>query len=94
MLPEGAQRAPNEGLEASGAPLGTMMAQSGRQELVQSRFKAEIEAMLGGPKLVKATKSRKQKFGTRFSIAKRRNMINWDPFQEGAVEKSPKRRHF
>ena len=34
MLPEGVQRAPNEGLEDSGAPLGTMWAQSGRQGLL------------------------------------------------------------
>ena len=32
MLPEGARRVSNEGLEASGAPLGAMWAQSGRQE--------------------------------------------------------------
>ena len=53
MLPEGAQRATNEGLEASGAHLGTMWAQSGRQERVKSHFKAEVEAMLGGQKLPK-----------------------------------------
>ena len=32
LLTEGARGAPNEGLEASGAPLGAMWAQSGRQE--------------------------------------------------------------
>ena len=32
MLPEGARRAPNQGLEASGALLGAMWAQGGRQE--------------------------------------------------------------
>ena len=32
MLPEGARRVSNEGLEASGAPLGAMWAQGGRQE--------------------------------------------------------------
>ena len=32
MLPEGARRAPNQGLEASGALLGAMWAQSGCQE--------------------------------------------------------------
>ena len=46
MLPEGARRAPNEGLKASGTPLGAMWAQSGRQEsfkslLVAARGKAE-----------------------------------------------------
>ena len=45
MLPEGARRAPNEGLEASGAPLGAMWAQSGRQE----RFKSLLVAARGGP---------------------------------------------
>ena len=52
MLPEGARRVSNEGLEASGAPLGTMWAQSGRQERVKSHFKAEVEAMLGPQKLL------------------------------------------
>ena len=37
MLPEGARRAPNEGLEASGAPLGAMWARSGRQGGAQLR---------------------------------------------------------
>ena len=32
MFPEGARRVSNEGLEASGAPLGAMWTQSGRQE--------------------------------------------------------------
>ena len=77
MLPEGPQRATNEGLEASGAPLGTMWAQSGRQERVKSHLKAEVEAILGGQNCLKSAKSRK-KFQTRFSIAKRRKMMNWD----------------
>ena len=48
MLPEGALRAPNEGLEASGAPLGAMWAQSGRQEL----FKSLLVAAWGRTKIM------------------------------------------
>ena len=43
MLPEGARRAPNQGLEVSGALLGAMWAQSGRQE----RSKWLLGAALG-----------------------------------------------
>ena len=45
MLPEGGRRAPNGGLEASGAPLGAIWAQSGRQE----RLKSLWVAARGGP---------------------------------------------
>ena len=47
MLPEGARRAPNEGLEASGAPLGAMWAQSGRQGGT-GPSKTASERLLGG----------------------------------------------
>ena len=66
MLPEGARRAPNEVLEASGAPLGTMWAQSGRQERVKSHFKAEVEAMLGGQKLPNIHQEPQNKFPNPF----------------------------
>ena len=36
MLPEGARRAPNQGLEGSGALLGAMWAQRDRQERLKS----------------------------------------------------------
>jgi len=45
MLPEGARRGPNQGLEGSGALPGAMWAQSGRQE----RFKSLLVAARGGP---------------------------------------------
>ena len=45
LLPEGARRAPNQGLEGSGALLGAMWAQSGRQE----RFKSLLVASRGAP---------------------------------------------
>ena len=86
MIPAGARRAPNEGLEAFGAPLGTMWAQSGRQERVKSHFKAEVEAMLGGQNCLKSTKSRKKSFQTRFSKAKKRKITTLDPFQERVPE--------
>ena len=82
MLPEGARRAPNEGLEASGAPLGTMWAQSGRQERVKSHFKAEVEAMLGPQKLPKIDQDAKKNFQDSFSIAKRRKMMTRDPLEK------------
>ena len=90
MLPEGARRAPNEGLEASGAPLGTMWAQSGRQERVKSHFKAKVEAMLGVQKLFKIHQEPQTSFQTRFSVAKRRKMMNWDLGQERAGKKASK----
>ena len=43
---------------------------------------------------LKMTKSRKKNFQDRFSIAKRRKMMNWDPFQEGVADKYPKKRRF
>ena len=45
MLPEGTRRARNQGQEASGAPLGAMWAQSGRQE----RFNSLLVTVRGGP---------------------------------------------
>ena len=45
MLPEGARRVSNEGLEASGAPLGAIWARSGRLE----RLKSLWVAAWGGP---------------------------------------------
>ena len=44
-LPEGTRRAPNEGSEASGALLGAMSAQGGRQE----RLRSLLVAARGGP---------------------------------------------
>ena len=44
MLHEGARRTPTQGLKASGALLGAMWAQSGRQE----RFKSVLVAARGG----------------------------------------------
>ena len=44
MLPEGARRGRNQGLEGSGASLGPMWAQSGGQE----RFKSLLAAARGG----------------------------------------------
>ena len=61
MLPERDRRAPNEVLEASGAPLGTMWVPSGRQERVKSHFKAEVEAMLGPKKMLKIAQEPKKK---------------------------------
>ena len=43
---------------------------------------------------LKMTESRKKNFQDRFSIAKRRKMMNWDPFQEGVADKYPKKRRF
>ena len=94
MLPEGARRAPNEGLEASRAPLGTMWAQSGRQERVKSHFKAEVEAMLGGQKLSKIHQEPKKNFQDSFSIAKRRKMMNWDPLQEEGPKQARQKADF
>ena len=50
--------------------------------------------MLGPPKLPKNDQEPKKNFQDRFSIAKRRKMMNWDPFQEGVADKYPKKRRF
>ena len=46
MLPEGA--GPNEGLEASGVPLGAMWAQSGRQGGAQAPLRPPLSGSWGG----------------------------------------------
>ena len=79
MFPEGARRAPSEGLEASGAPLGTMWAQSGRQERVKSHFKAEVEAMLGGQKLPKIHQDSKKKVPSPFFDSQEAKNDELDP---------------
>ena len=50
--------------------------------------------MLGPQKLPKNDQEPKKNFQDRFSIAKRRKMMNWDPFQEGVADKYPKKRRF
>ena len=66
MLPEGARKALNDGLEASGPPLGTMWVQSGRQERGKSHFKVEVEAMLGPPKMLKIDQDAKKTLPRQF----------------------------
>ena len=71
MLPEGARRAPNEGLEASGAPLGAMWAQSGRQggaqaasasvHLEKTRFRSEGVSNLAFRPFARTAKKRRNK---------------------------------
>ena len=91
MLPEGPRKASKEGLEASGTPLGTKWAQSGRQERGKSHFKAEVEAMLGSQKLPKIDQDAKKNFPDSFSIAKRRKMMTRDPLEKKGP-KQPRRK--
>ena len=52
LVPEGARGAPNEGLEASGAPLGAIWARSGRLQRLKSLWVAARGAPGGDKKLM------------------------------------------